>query len=90
MITTVTQSWNEFCAANSGLMGQLLPALQRLDQDTIAWRTLDWSILPQWEQNAFIFELYADQPQTTVAGGEQIQLLVTDVPWDEIRRASSL
>lgn len=83
MIKTVCQSWDEFQDSHRALMAELLPLLRCMDEDSIALRTLRWAVLPRWEKNAFFFESYEDEPEVYADGGEDVQLLVTDVPWDE-------
>ena len=84
MIKTVEISWDEFCRQQSSLMGKLLPALRSLNRDSIALRTRDWSILPRWEESAFYFESYEDEPVSYSSAEEDIQLLVTAVPFGSI------
>jgi hypothetical protein len=84
VIKTVEIDWNEFCKRHSSLMDRLLPALRSLNADSIALRTPEWSILPRWEDGAFYFESYENEPEAYSSADEDVQLRVTGVPFGSI------
>lgn len=88
MIKTVEINWDEFQRRYAPLLDRLMPALSSIDEDSIALRTEDWSILPRWDEQAFYFELYDDEPAEYNAEDEDTQVLVTGVPFGKIQAAS--
>ncbi len=81
MMKTVPLSWDDFRQKYAALMDELLPALRRVDADCVSLRTQSWGILPRFEDSAFIFEPYDEEPLTFRGGEEDSQILVTGVPW---------
>ena len=59
-------------------------ALRGIDDETIAFRTEEWSVLPRWDSGEFIFEYYAEEPDTFHPGDDETQIVVTNVPWGNL------
>ncbi|MBR0108882.1 MAG: hypothetical protein IJM07_07125 [Pyramidobacter sp.] len=74
-IQTVELDWNAFSERFASLMDELLPVLRTIDEDTVAHRTENWSLLPRWDENELVFELYSDD------GQNETQYVVSGVPW---------
>jgi hypothetical protein len=84
VIKTVEISWDEFRKRYALLLDRIMPALRSIDEDSIALRTEDWSILPRWDDQAFYFEVYGDEPTEYNAADDDTQMLVTGVPFGKI------
>ncbi len=76
-IATETMDWPAFCERFAFLRDQLGPALKKIDEDTIAHRTEDWAVLPDWDAGTMTFEYYGN-------GDDEMQCLVSAVPWGNI------
>lgn len=81
MLQTETIEWSQFKERFAFLMGEMAPALRGVDDETIAFRTGEWAVLPRWDAGEFIFEYYAEEPDTFRPGDDETQILVTNVPW---------
>ena len=86
MIQTVRVTWDEFKERYAFLLDELLPALRGIDDVSLAVRSAMWSIIPHWEKGEFIFEYYGEEPLYYAQSDEKVQLLIINVPWEELHR----
>lgn len=81
MLQTETIEWSHFTERFAFLMDEIMPALNGIDDETIAFRTEGWSVLPRWDASEFIFEYYAEEPDVFHPNDNETQIVVTNVPW---------